>query len=560
MTVQFLPAAPNNLISKRAPRLVLDEEDAYAENLGDVAGMLDMRRSTFGDASKMLRLSHPDRAGGMSPKKWTAGIMRGYADSDRRLWYWPCPHCNAWSSPHPLGQRVTVLEYPTDAPLDEIRDAARLLCPSCGTLIEDSARRPMNAAGQWIAEGQTIDEDGTITGEPVARVTAGFWIVGMMSTLVVGGIGELARARVLAEREAEISGDDSAVRQVVVKRWGLAYEPKRAVDQLTAAQIADRAEPSLKLGVVPAGVRFITGFVDVQGNRFELLFRGWGEKSESWVIATETMSAEPTTSAADWDRLMLRLLTAAFPLSDGSGRVMRVRGAGFDAYGAPGTTLHAYAAWRRWRMRGIGLRARIDGREAWNIICTKGLGGPNAPPLVTVRPDTQRHDRLASAGGTVPIAQFNANTFKDALASQLATAQGPFSVHIPTALLSTTEPHLFFEGLVAETRQPNRTWKHTSQYRNEPTDQMVGTHVIAHLHGLARLNWDRPPAWAALWDQNSMVATQNAPPVHLETAPVQAPAQPAPVAGPAPQGPVFRSVVQRQSAVVGFQRAGRTLA
>jgi len=561
MTVQFLPAAPNNLISKRAPRLVLDEEDAYASNLGDVAGILDLRRSTYGDSSKMLRLSHPDRAGGMADSKWTTGIMRGYAASDRRLWYWPCPHCNAWSSPHPLGVRVMALEYPSDAPLDEIRDAARLLCPSCGTLIEDSARRTMNAAGVWIALGQAIDEDGTITGDPVARPLAGFWIVGVMSTLVVGGIGELARARVEAERNATQSGNDENLKTVIVKRWGLAYEPKRAVDQLTAENIANRAEPALKLGIVPDGVRFITCFVDVQGNRFELLFRGWGEGSESWVIATETIAAEPTTSAADWDKLVGHLVTAAFPLSDGTGRVMHIRGAGFDAYGAPGTTLHAYAAWRRWRARGkLGLRARIDGREAWNVIPTKGLGGPNAPPLVTVRPDTQRHDRHAAAGGTVPIAQFNANTFKDALASQLATAQGAFAVHIPAALRSDAEPHIFFEGLVAETRQPNRTWKHTSQHRNEPTDLMVGTHVVAHLHGLARLNWARPPSWAAPWDQNSMVSNPDAPSQRVTVAPAQVPTLPAPAATPAVQGPVFAPVVRSQPFNPGFVRAGRRLA
>lgn len=522
MTVQFLPAAPNNMISKRAPRLVLDEEDAYAENLGDVAGILDRRRATYGDSSKMLRMSHPDRARGMSPAKWNAGVMRGYGASDRRLWYWPCPHCGAWSSPHPFGQRVMTLHYDPEAPLDEIRDQAALLCPTCGALIEDRARKAMNNAALaapfhgWIGEGQTIDEDGAVTGEMVRRPIAGFWIVGLMSTLVSGGIGALAHDLVEAERAKARTGNDDTLRQVVVKRWGLCYEPHYAADHLTGDVLADRAEPDLKLGQVPEGVRFLTAFVDVQPDRFELLVRGWGPGAESWVIDYRKIPAETQTSATDWDRLMTALIGAAYPLADGSGRVLHLRGAGYDAYGAKGTTQHAYAAWRRWLGRGLVRHGRIDGREAWNVLPTKGLGGANAAPLYVKRPDTQRKDRHVSASGAVPIGEFNANHFKNALAGQLATVSGPFAIHFPAALRTEPPPHLFFEGLVAEEEQPNRTWKHTSQYRNEPTDLMVGAHVIAHLHGLERINWDHPPGWAAPWDQNTQVRSAGPVPAGVE--------------------------------------------
>ena len=34
---------------------------------------------------------------------------------------------------------------------------------------------------------------------------------------------------------------------------------------------------------------------------------------------------------------------------------------------------------------------------------------------------------------------------------------------------------------------------------------MVMNDVMARLHGAHRINWDAPPAWAAPWDQNSLV-------------------------------------------------------
>ena len=69
-------------------------------------------------------------------------------------------------------------------------------------------------------------------------------------------------------------------------------------------------------------------------------------------------------------------------------------------------------------------------------------------------------------------------------------------LRIRSAGRAAEAPHPFFEQLVAETRKPNGVWEKT-RARNEALDLMVGAHVLAHLNGLARINWDRPPSWAA---------------------------------------------------------------
>ena len=522
MTVELLGATRSAMINKRAPRIVADEWDAYDSSIGDPKMLLDIRRQTFGRESKLLALSHCDRAGGLHPRHWHSGIMGLYAQSDRRVWYWRCPECDGWSSPNPSADRVMVLDYPSDpdVPLDEIAAAARLICPVNGCVLEDGARKEMNLTGRWIGAGQTIDQEGVVEGRLAPSDTAGFWIVGLMSPFLLHGIGGLARDRVKAEREREASGSDTTLREVVVKAWGLPYDPPRVVGSLDATVIADRASPSLTLGRVPDGVRFLTAFADVQANRFETLVRGWGERGESWVIAHRAHPAETATNPEAWDALIAWMLDTGWPLDDGSGRAMKVRAAGFDSAGAPGVTQQAYGAWQRAHAAKKARRLGVfDGREAWNLIGTKGVGTKNAARLQISRPDSVRRDRRARASGAVPIALFGTNAFKDDLAGQLNRGEaGPWYVHFPAALRSETPPHLWFEQLGAEVRQSSGVWK-PSGGRNEALDLMVGTHVLANLHGIARIRWDRPPPWAAEWNGNPYVAQATG----ASSAPVAAP-------------------------------------
>lgn len=513
MRAEFLSATDSNLINKSAPRIVADEIDAYPLSLGDIKVFLDVRRQAYGRHSMLCAMSHPDRARGLNPERdWTAGVMALYSDSDRRVWYWPCPHCGAWSSPVPIAARHMTLSYPEDGTLDEIEEQARLLCPVNGCLIEDRHRRTMNLAayrssfGGWIGDGQEISQDGVVSGDLVARKTAGFWIVGTMSPFILGGIGSLARAKVKAEREYDVDGDDKSLRQVVVKQWGFPYSPKRGVGSIDANVLAERSEADLKLGVVPEGVRFLTGGCDANGGRFEWLVRGWGVDGESWVIDKGRINGDPATSPEDWD-MLLKVIQLSYPLADGSGRRMPIRAFGFDSGGEAGVTLQAYAAWHRWRKVDgvVRLFGKIAGRDAWNVVPTKGASALTAQRLLVTYPDTARKSNRAAAGGTVPVAKFNPNSFKDDLAVQLQKADlGNWYVHFPYALRSPEEPHVWFEQLTSEIRAKNGRWeKAVKSRRNEALDLMVLTHMMAHLHGLSQIDWAKPPSFAASWDKNT---------------------------------------------------------
>lgn len=518
MSVEFLTATNKTLISKSAPRIIVDEIDALDEELGNIMARVDVRRQTYGRQSMVLALSHADKARGKRPENWTAGIMAIYADSDRRVWYWPCPYCGAHSSPAPIAARYMPIEYPEEGTLDAIRDAARLACPVNGCLIEDHHRPAMNLRGMWIGRGQEIAEDGTVSGERIKSDTAGFWIVGAMSQFILGGIGGLARAKVKAKREFEISGEEKTLREVIVKQWGWPYAPDKAVGSVDANDLADRARNELKLGFVPEGVRFLTTSVDVGASQFDYLIRGWGVSGESWIVdrgkitAAERDPATPSTSPDLWDRL-IELFHRPIPLADGSGRSMLSHAMGIDSSGSPGVTMQAYAAWKRWRLqRAVRLLGRASGRDMYSIILTKGESGLNAARLQVVYPETKRAAGKV-ARGEVPIAKFNPNNFKDDLVGQFLNAEpGPWYIHFPSELRSQEAPHVWFEQAVAERKdeKSGRWEKINPAARNEALDLLVMSHVIAHLHGLPRIDWEKPPVWAAPWESNSHILLDGA--------------------------------------------------
>lgn len=406
------------------------------------------------------------------------------------------------------------LSYPADGTLDEIERETRLLCPVSGCLIEDGERREMNKTGRWIGLGQTIQQDGTVIGELTRTKTAGFWIVGAMSPFVLGGIGALARARVKAERELEISGDDNTLRQVMVKQWGIPYAPPRVVGSVDGNELAARAERSLPMGVVPVGCRFLTAVADVQMSHFEWLVRGWGERGESWVIDKGRLPADPATSADDWDNLLAEVFQRTYPLADDSGRCMPIRACGFDSGGQAGVTQQAYAAWTRWsrarREDGektapvIRFFGESDGRKVYSIVPMKGNDGLYSKNLDIVWPETSRAANRKAGGGNVPLAMFNPNQYKDDVIGQLACAEpGPLYVHFPHALRSKEAPHVWFEQLTSEAKDKSGRWqKINPNARNEALDLMVMTHVLAKYHGLNRIDWTKPPAFARPWDEN----------------------------------------------------------
>ena len=277
------------LKSDPAGLAIVDEYDEMLSNVkgqGDPLGLVEARGDTYGADFCALVSSTPsvgtvdsehDEASGLEfwkvapPDEIESAIWRLWQQGTRFHWTWPCPHCRDYFVP-----RFKDLAWPDKAtPAQALREA-HLVCPRCGGIIEEGHKPQMNAAGVYVAPGQTIDADGEVRGEPPDSTTASFWTSGLASPFV--SFGQRAEAFLTAVQ----SGDRAKIQTVVNAGFGQLWTPGGG-DAPEDAEVMKLMMP-YRMGDVPAGVQVITMGVDVQKNRLIYVIRGWGHRGTSWLI------------------------------------------------------------------------------------------------------------------------------------------------------------------------------------------------------------------------------------------------------------------------------------
>lgn len=282
------PATKGTTRSKAAPIIVADELDAYAKAVRSAMDtLINNRQREFGANAIAYICSHPD-AGPLG----VAGIIaRGLIHK----WWWNCPKCRrpstpcqgsdlrmAWNVPELMKVREDMDELKF---LDLVQKEARLICPygDCQFAVDEDHRLPMSNKGAWLQPGQKLRPDGTVSGKHRTRRIMGFIGHAMMSPFVT--IGELARDWAAAKIIADDTGDDTKLREETVKSLGEEYGGADAETLIEPWNVVrGRLSSVYQLKVVPRGVKFLTAFVDVQGDRFEVVVIGWNLAKESWLV------------------------------------------------------------------------------------------------------------------------------------------------------------------------------------------------------------------------------------------------------------------------------------
>jgi len=511
------------LRGKPIPRLWLTDFDAMPASVdgeGNPFDLARMRARTFKRFGMVVAESSPGRD--VRNVKWVrttsheapptdsdskASILSLYNRGDRRRFFWFCPHCS-----EPFEPTFDMLTWPEEG--DDVfrAESATMVCPHCHDHIDHHQKHALNIKGRWVRDGQKLRADGTLTGLPMRSDIASFWLQGVCASFATWK--DLVMKYIKAEEEYDKTGSEEALRATVNADQGQPYIPKAAATARLPEDLKNRAEDwggTATDPCVPDGVRFLMATVDVQAGlkpAFVVHVYGVGVGNDIWHIHMfkirkskrigddgNPLNIDPAAYAEDWDVLIDDVMTRTYPLNDGSGRRMQVKLTGCDSGGKEGVTFNAYNFWRKLKNMKDGLQNRFQ--------LLKGTPTPAWPHYKISFPDSTRKDRKAGARGDVPVGMMNSNLMKDQVSSLLGrTDIGGGMIHFP----AWSEDWLYMQ-LTAEIRNDKGQWEKVGSKRNEAFDLLY--YCLAMLRdpriNAHRIDWEKPPSWAEVWDENDLI-------------------------------------------------------
>lgn len=510
-----------------------DRIDDDTEGEGNPYDLGATRTRTKGRFGMTAAESSPNPDKEMPDPKWTPstphaappapGIFELYNRGDRRCWYWPCPHCGEYFE----GRFEHLHGWQDKTDLAEATESVYMACPINGCVIEPHEKERMNMRGLWVPDGGRVTLNGKIVpidGMKIVRSRiASFWLKGPAAGYF--SWPELVEAYIVALRAYEETGDEGPLRKTTTTDQGMYYISKARLSDRNPDQLRERAEDwgsTQENPTIPEGVRFIVATVDTQGDGFvcqatgfmangdAVVIDGWKLKSSNRLDTDgKNLPVDPRAFVEDWDMLVPEVLDKTYELADGSGRRMRIKMASVDGYGQEGVTTQAYRFWQRLKARGDGSHRRFA--------IGKGEPRKDWPIAKSVMTEVAEGKKNALVRGAIPRIHFGSTLVKDTVANLMARRiaaedheDGGGKLRYPNWM-----PKWFYSQLTNEIRTP-KGWEKIGSRRNEVFDltaYAVGL-VYRPIEGnefpwpniqLQRINWEKPPAWAAPWDENELV-------------------------------------------------------
>jgi len=255
-------------LASRPIRIVfMDEVDRFpasAGSEGDPVALTKKRTTTYWNR-KIIMTSTPTVKG-------ASRIEQAFSESDQRKYYVPCPECGElqilyWAN----------IKWDQDETGKHLPETARYVCEFCKHEIKESDKSRLLLGGEWTA---TAESNGV----------AGFWINELYSPWV--SWAEMVTTFIEAKKYPETLK--------VFTNTALAESWEEQGHTIETDPLLRRRE--IYPYDAPEGVLVITCAVDVQGDRLELEFRGWGIGEETWGLAYEVLAGDPSTKAL-WNTL-----------------------------------------------------------------------------------------------------------------------------------------------------------------------------------------------------------------------------------------------------------------
>ncbi len=504
----WMAASPKTLRGKGAAFIVADEIDSYSKRvLPGLLTLLKNRQREFGTAALLAVASHPDAG----PNYGVESII---AQGLRHLWWHRCGKCGKNVSPCPeadvrLNWNVAKLLKKCEGVertdiLDIVQAETRLICPHCGFAHDNDKRIQMtNETGAWVQPGQSLGKNRKVIGKHVVNEIMGFSIQAFMTPFIT--IGGVAREWVSGKFLHDDTGDDSTLRYVTVHSLGEVYEGAKEDEKTEDWKVVKNRMQSCYpylMRTVPPGCHFLTAFVDIQGDRFEVRVVGWSQGRESWLIdafavkqierdGVQMINVDPFNKLKDWAVLEDAVLKQSYPLSDNPTMHLPISRVAVDLGGGGNKELNTSATINA-RLWASGLISRkVAPIQEFRIMLVRGSAHKSGE--LYGKPKQVTHDDRGIALPT-PVWERTANVheIKRIIAKRMKiTTPGPGKMNAPTDLSDR-----FFREIVSE-RLIGGEWVPSG--RNETWDGWVACETARATLQPERegLDFDKkPPYWA----------------------------------------------------------------
>lgn len=420
-SVDVLQANSKTITGRQAAWMRVDELDTFQPKLcSNFLEQTRIRGRQLGSHRKVGITSHPDMG-------WASGVAQAWTLSSKGIFIMQCPNCGGHASPYPTKFWPDVPRFrlvyekmpegaawPLTRRLKVAGETAVMQCPHCLSGLDDKQRFAMvddaaagrgsgrNTLNGWMHEGQTLDIEAGIIGEPDENPARGFWIHGLMVKAITNA--ELARDLEGANAHYQSTRKTDKLRQVLAKVFSEIFDGAGAGQELDSAGLQKRARAGhsaaddgqmeddlFTVGRCPASVRFITAAVDPGHGKFDISFRGWDLESRSWWIDRRTIrqrrwpdgkmrDIRPPDRIEDWD-VLYDVIDQRFPIIGRPGWSMPVAVVTIDSGDGNAT----------WKAREFARRSIKNGcfwgrrDNPWpKVRLIKGSTVRTAPPLPVV--------------------------------------------------------------------------------------------------------------------------------------------------------------------------------
>ena len=176
------------------------------------------------------------------------------AGTESRIWI-PCPKCDAHVSP----ERDHFMDWQHCTSEQEAKRSGKFFCPACGEAWTPQDRVTANRKAILAHRGQTVEPDGTITGDMPDTETLGFRWSAVNNMFI--SEGTLAVEEWKSQNAEDEENAEKKMRQFF---WCLPYKPPIMEEvQIDARGIPKRMAPGLPKGRVPDEAIYVTIGVDL---------------------------------------------------------------------------------------------------------------------------------------------------------------------------------------------------------------------------------------------------------------------------------------------------------